>query len=122
MVRVLFRKEDGWFKFRTEDKSIGYECAVDTFGEAVEKLKFRYNLKEVEVVREIDGKVMKLPRAIRKVQIKEFAFPIEGIYNYDAQVITSVDGGYTFWHCGEGKFCKTKEEAEAYKEEVENGD
>lgn len=25
---------------------------------------------------------------------------------YDVQVLTSVDGGETFWYCGNGRFCK----------------
>ncbi|MCM1437824.1 MAG: hypothetical protein NC131_01240 [Roseburia sp.] len=58
-------------------------------------------------------------KVIEKVVIKPFAFPVDNIYNYDAQIITSLDGGQTFYHCGRGKFCKTLQEAEAYKKEIE---
>ena len=32
---------------------------------------------------------------------------------------TSLDGGKTFYHCGVGKYCKTLEEAEEYKQQEE---
>lgn len=59
---------------------------------------------------------------IRKVNIIELNYLHPAWYDgyrYDAQMITSVDGGETFWHCGVGKFCKTKEEAEEYRRSVE---
>lgn len=62
MTKVLYEKESGWHKFRTEDKSIGYDCIVDTFEEAVTKLIFRYNLKEIVIIDEKSG---------REIEIKE---------------------------------------------------
>lgn len=56
---------------------------------------------------------------IRHVKIKKFTFPLDGVYKYDAQVWTSIDGGKTFYHCGCGKYCKTLAEAKAYKKQVE---
>lgn len=64
MTKVLYRKEGGWHKFRTADKSIGYECVVDTFEEAVTKLIFRYNLKEIAVVDEKSGQEIELKEEI----------------------------------------------------------
>ena len=56
---------------------------------------------------------------IRHVKIKKFAFPLDGVYKYDAQEWTSIDGGKTFYHCGYGKYCKTLKEARFYKKQVE---
>ena len=56
---------------------------------------------------------------ITKVKIEKASFPIGGIYNYNSMIWRSVDGGETFWYCGCGKYCRTLEEAEAYKAEVE---
>lgn len=62
------------------------------------------------------GKNMKI---LEKVKIEKLSFPIDGVYNYNALIFRSVDGGKTFLHCGYGKYCKTFEEAEAYKNEIE---
>lgn len=51
---------------------------------------------------------------MRKYVIEKLAFPLDGIYNYNAKVLTSTDGGKTYWYCGIGKFCKTEEEAQEY--------
>lgn len=62
-------------------------------------------------------------KAIHKVNIHELdelSQLVMAPYKYDAQVSTSVDGGQTFWHCGVGKYCKTLEEAEAYKQKIES--
>lgn len=61
-------------------------------------------------------------KVIRKVNVFELDYLHPAWYDgyrYDAQVITSVDGGKTFWHCGVGRFCKTEEEAEEYRRSVE---
>lgn len=48
-----------------------------------------------------------------KYNIEKTAFPIDG-YNFNVQVLISVDGGKNFYYCGIGKFCKTEEEAAEY--------
>ena len=48
-----------------------------------------------------------------KFNIKRLTFPVDG-YEFDVQIWISVDGGKNFYHCGLGKFCKTKQEAEKY--------
>lgn len=58
-------------------------------------------------------------KTLERVNIEKLSFPIDGLYNYNAMVFRSVDGGKTFCHCGYGKYCKTLEEAEAYKSEIE---
>lgn len=52
---------------------------------------------------------------MRKFDIKELHFPVDG-YLYDVQVLVSVDGGKSYYYCGNGKFCKTLAEAQAYIE------
>lgn len=55
----------------------------------------------------------------RKYNIEKTSYPLDGIYNYNAQVWLSVDGGETFCYAGIGKFAKTKEEAQAWCEKYE---
>lgn len=50
-----------------------------------------------------------------RYEIKKLDFTIDGGYNYDVQIWSSTDGGETYFHCGLGKFCRTLEEALAYK-------
>lgn len=45
--------------------------------------------------------------------IEKLYFPVSGM-QYDVRLVLSVNGGETFWYCGFGCFCKTKEEAESY--------
>ena len=33
---------------------------------------------------------------------------------YNVRVLTSVDGGLTFWYCGNGRFCKNLTEVFAF--------
>lgn len=54
----------------------------------------------------------------RKYEIKKLHFPVD-IFNYDAQVWISTDGGENYYHCGIGKFCKTEEDANNYINEYE---
>ena len=56
---------------------------------------------------------------INRYEIKQLSFPLDGVYNYDVQRWTSVDGGKTFSHCGFGTYCRTEAEARAYKMEME---
>lgn len=56
---------------------------------------------------------------INKVIIERLCFPIAGIYNYNAMIFRSVDGGKTFAYCGCGKYFQTREAAERYKAEIE---
>lgn len=51
---------------------------------------------------------------IKKYRVEKLHFPVDGIYNYNVQELSSVDGGETFWYCGFGKFCRTLEEANEY--------
>jgi len=51
---------------------------------------------------------------IKKYKIEKLHFPVDGVYNYNVQELTSVDGGKSFWYCGFGKFCRTLEEANEY--------
>ena len=122
-MKVLYRYEDGWHKFRTEDKAIGYECAVDSFNEAAAKLKSRYELGEVQIIEEATGKEIPFSKVIRRVDIEKIDCQhsawFDG-YRYDAKVKTSVDGGKTFWYCGIGKEGKTLKEAREYKAAIEH--
>jgi len=47
----------------------------------------------------------------RKYEVEKTSFPIDGVYNYSARVLISIDGGENYYYCGIGKFCKTEEEA-----------
>lgn len=53
-----------------------------------------------------------------KYELHKLAFPIDGIYRYEVRRWSSV-AGEPFMHCGFGKFCRTKAEAEAYRKEME---
>ena len=55
---------------------------------------------------------------IKKYRVEKLHFPVDGVYNYNVQELTSVDGGQTFWYCGFGKFCRTLEEANEYVREM----
>lgn len=50
--------------------------------------------------------------AMHKVKIRKLSFPLDGVYNYDVQLLTSIDGGKNFYHCGIGRYCKDEREAE----------
>ena len=58
-------------------------------------------------------------KVIEKVEIRELYFPVSG-YRFNAQIWRSVDGGAVFAYCGDGKYFKTRSEAEQFKKEVEN--
>ena len=51
---------------------------------------------------------------IKKYRVEKLHFPLDGVYNYNVQELSSVDGGKTFWYCGFGKYCKTLNEANEY--------
>lgn len=55
----------------------------------------------------------------RKYNIEKLHFPVDGIYNYNAQVFISVDGK-NYYYCGIGKFTRTEEDAQNYITEYEN--
>lgn len=59
-------------------------------------------------------------KTIEKVEIQKLDFPVANVYNYDAMIFRSVDGGKTFAYCGCGKLFATLEEAERYKKEIES--
>ena len=50
-----------------------------------------------------------------KFNIETLSFPIEG-NKYNLQVLTSTDGGRTFYYCGIGRFCKDMDEVNAMKD------
>lgn len=56
--------------------------------------------------------------AIRKYELESLHFPVDG-YLFLVKMITSVDGGKTFYYCGNSKYFKTREEAEDWKAEQE---
>lgn len=58
-------------------------------------------------------------KTIEKVKIEKLSFPVGNIYNYNAMIFRSVDGGKTFAYCGCGKYFETIEAAERYKAEIE---
>lgn len=57
-------------------------------------------------------------QAINRHSIEKFNLPVDG-YNYIVKTSTSVDGGKTFYYCGNSRYFRTLEEAEAYKTERE---
>lgn len=56
---------------------------------------------------------------MRHYHIDETSYPIDGVYTHDAKVFLSVDGGENFYYCGIGRFCKSRDEAEAWCAEYE---
>lgn len=48
---------------------------------------------------------------ISKVVVKKLHFPVDNVYNYSIQVVTSVDQGKTYWFAGNSFFARTEEEA-----------
>lgn len=55
--------------------------------------------------------------AMHKVRIKKLRLPVDD-YRYTVDVLTSIDGGKTYWYAGNGRYCKTKKEAEDYKAQL----
>ncbi len=55
-------------------------------------------------------------------QLEALHFPVDG-YLYIVKTIASVDGGQTFYYCGNSKYFKTEAEALEYKtqKELETG-
>lgn len=49
-----------------------------------------------------------------KYNIEKTSFPIDGVYNYNVQVLISVDGGKNYYYTGIGRFVKTKKAANEY--------
>lgn len=58
-------------------------------------------------------------KTIEKVKIEKLALPVGGVYNYNAAIYRSADGGKSFYYCGSGKYFETAEEAEKFKKEIE---
>ena len=54
---------------------------------------------------------------IQRAVIDRLHFPIDG-YLYNVRIETSIDNNL-FAYCGNGRYFKTKAEAEAYKKEFE---
>lgn len=47
---------------------------------------------------------------MNKIIISPLHFTIDNQYNYNVQVLTSIDGGRTFVYCGIGKYAKDEED------------
>lgn len=54
-----------------------------------------------------------MPKIQKKFKISKMCFPFEK-YRFNVQVLTSSDGGNTFYYAGEGRFTRTKKEARKY--------
>ncbi len=57
-------------------------------------------------------------QAINQYQLERLQFPVDG-YLYTVKTISSVDGGQTFYYCGNSRYFKTEAEATAYKAQKE---
>ena len=57
-----------------------------------------------------------------RYEINELSSPIDGVYKYNVQRWTSIDGGQSWAYCGFGRYFKTREEAEKYKNDMEHGE
>ena len=55
---------------------------------------------------------------VKKYRVEKLYFPVDNVYLYNVQELTSVDGGQTFWYCGFGKFFRTLEEANEYVQKL----
>ena len=56
---------------------------------------------------------------MRKVIIEKLNDPVGVNYNYNAKILTSVDGK-TFHYCGNGKYFQTLGQAEEFKTAIES--
>lgn len=54
----------------------------------------------------------------KRVKIRRLSFPVDGCYNYFAEIQRSVDCGRTFYFCGEGKYFRTIAEALAHRKKL----
>lgn len=52
-------------------------------------------------------------------RIEKTSFPLDGQYNYSAEVDLSTDEGKHYYHCGIGKYTRTFEEAVEYCKQYE---
>ena len=52
-----------------------------------------------------------------KVVISRYSFPVDG-YKWNAQVLTSIDNGKTWYYGGNGKFYKTRKEARDFRDQM----
>lgn len=57
-------------------------------------------------------------QALTKYEVTPLHLPIEG-YNFIVRTLTSVDGGQSYYYCGNSRYFKTEPEALAYKSEQE---
>ena len=57
---------------------------------------------------------------VNRYTLEPLHFPVDG-YLYIVKMITSVDGGETFYYCGNSRYFKTQGEAEQYKSDLESG-
>lgn len=57
-------------------------------------------------------------QTINRYSIEPLETPEHG-YRYNVRELTSADGGQSFFYTGNGRFCRTKAEAQAYTENRE---
>ena len=57
----------------------------------------------------------------REYRVEELSYPLDGVYKYNVQVWTSVDGGKSYWYAGIGKYCRNKNEARKFIYEYDRG-
>ncbi len=57
---------------------------------------------------------------LRKYRVEKMDYSVDG-YSYMVKLVTSLDGGKSFYYCGDGKYFKTEQEALQWKAEQERG-
>lgn len=57
-------------------------------------------------------------QVINQYQLERLHFPVDG-YEFIVKTTTSVDGGQTFYYCGNSKYFRTATEAAAYIDQQE---
>lgn len=95
--------------------------AAKKFSEIIKRdgLVSKSGTKEIAVIEAEASKGDNVVRKVRIIELDEFhPARLDGV-RYNAQLLTSVDYGKHFYYCGNGKWCKTKEEAEEYKKYIE---
>ena len=57
---------------------------------------------------------------INRYTLEKLYFPVDG-YTHIVKMITSVDGGKTFYYAGNSRYFTGEDEAEQYKTDLEKG-
>lgn len=50
---------------------------------------------------------------IKRYQVEALAYPVDG-YTHMVKTLTSVDGGRSFYYCGNSRYFRAKQEAEEH--------